>query len=739
MNWKLPLPFASLFLLAAIAIAGPQDAQGPEYLNEVVVGLEPGLPSNWASSPFGLTYQRSLRSDKSTHIYEVSNVQRAFELTESLRDYPGVRFVFVNSIPHYVQDSFYPNDPYFFPNQPEPGEFGQWHLENTVNTARDSNIVPAWARDVTGQNVLIGIVDDGLPIDHPDLSPGYTAEASWDFGFNDEDPSPSLTDDRHGTCCAGVAGARGGNGIGVSGSAPLSRLAGLRMNFFSPFSTTADFYDAHLYRNDIIQVKSHSYGQGSPFVDDSLITSAYDEPGNIIHVISGGNSRVSSNRDTNKRMRSTNPNNVVVAAIGYLGQVASYSSFGANVTCSGYSSTFSGQPRITSTDRQGSGTGYDGMTDFDYTNQFGGTSSSTPLVAGVMAMLKQVKPTADVRFAKHLLARTSQKVDPNNSGEESDGGWRTNSGGVAFNQNYGFGNIDADALTLAATQYAGVTSPSSWSSGTQTVNTAIPDLSTTGLSRSVTCPVQGRVESVEVRIDAVHQRRGDLQVWLTSPSGYKSRLCIWSGSDSAPNLNWKFLANPFWNEMSQGTWTVTVTDDRNGGSPNINMGTWTSYWVKVHVGQPTVQKSVSGTVNLGHWNYLKPVTGTLTVRYPGSADIIAQGPATVSTTGLLTAEIPLPEGTPVDVSFKAPTWLRQQLPTMTIAAGNLTGLAFSLKNGDCDGDNTVTTDDYLILSQSFDLSLGDPGYDARADLDGNDVVTTDDYLALSTNFDETGD
>lgn len=66
-------------------------------------------------------------------------------------------------------------------------------------------------------------------------------------------------------------------------------------------------------------------------------------------------------------------------------------------------------------------------------------------------------------------------------------------------------------------------------------------------------------------------------------------------------------------------------------------------------------------------------------------------------------------------------------------------LSLQFLAGDCDNDDFITTDDYLILSDSFDTSTGDPGFDARADIDGNGSITTDDYLILSTNFDLSGE
>lgn len=59
--------------------------------------------------------------------------------------------------------------------------------------------------------------------------------------------------------------------------------------------------------------------------------------------------------------------------------------------------------------------------------------------------------------------------------------------------------------------------------------------------------------------------------------------------------------------------------------------------------------------------------------------------------------------------------------------------------GDCDGNNLVNTDDYLILNAAFDSGVGDPTYVKDADLNGDNYVGTDDYLILNDSFDTTGD
>ena len=89
------------------------------------------------------------------------------------------------------------------------------------------------------------------------------------------------------------------------------------------------------------------------------------------------------------------------------------------------------------------------------------------------------------------------------------------------------------------------------------------------------------------------------------------------------------------------------------------------------------------------------------------------------------------------VGVKGTHWLRATANvTITDAGGTIAPI--SMPNGDCDGNNIVGTDDYLIINDSFDKSTGDVGFDARGDLDGSGYVGTDDYLILNKNFDDSG-
>lgn len=62
---------------------------------------------------------------------------------------------------------------------------------------------------------------------------------------------------------------------------------------------------------------------------------------------------------------------------------------------------------------------------------------------------------------------------------------------------------------------------------------------------------------------------------------------------------------------------------------------------------------------------------------------------------------------------------------------------FTVKPGDANNDNTVSTDDYLILNATFDKTWGET-FDLRADFSGDLYIGTDDYLLLNAYFDMVG-
>lgn len=542
---------------------------------------------------------------------------------------------------------FYPDDPLFFYNAAERPYFpGQWHLVNRapssigfyvvssgttmqmINNGVDAGLLGAWSRGYTGRGVVIGIVDDGVDRSNYDIAPGYRADLSRNFSSNASLASapqgPQVISDNHGTAVAGVAAARGGNGIGGTGAAPYAQIAGLRINLGTataadPAASEQDMLNAYYWQSGVnattgaiqgapqIQVKNNSYSSTVPFAGESAnIILALDRTASngVIHVFSAGNDRNEKLEDANKDSDHNRSSVLTVAALGSDGKYANYSSFGSSVfvTAPSNRNDFTGF-QITTTDRTGADLGYnrysatnpsgdkdDPFPDTSYTSSFGGTSSSAPLVSGIMALGKEANPEMEIRMAKHALVKTSTVVDAFDQSDSSFGGWRTNAAGNRFNPNYGFGNINAGAFVQMINNVAYVTEQTSVTK-TAAFSAAIPDNNPAGVNRTITiAPAEAKqpLEGVEVGLTFTHAKRGDLSANITSPSGMVSKLLYSTNAldathqdtKSVTNFSWTFLSNAFWGEGAAGDWVLNMADIAAG-----NTGTWLGYNVVFLMGE----------------------------------------------------------------------------------------------------------------------------------------------------------
>jgi subtilisin-like proprotein convertase family protein len=616
-------------------------AKAPRPMNQVMVDLAPRVGADAFAALHNLTIVRPMHSWDNGWVMRGGTPASIAALVPVLLRQATVEYAEQDMRLFMERFQFAPNDPYYPVNSPA-GHPGQWHLRNTANQGNaniDTRVWPVWQANITGTGVVIGIVDDAVQIGHPDLSPNVSAADSFDFGQNDNDPTPVWNSDNHGTSVAGVAAARGGNGIGGTGAAPLAQIAGLRIDFQN--QTTSQFVDATNYRSlsptNTIAIKNHSYGFTVPYVVSPSRAAALAQTGNggTIHVVAAGNSRGGLVDDANKNSLQNSVHSITVAALAQDGVFSNYSSFGANVFVTAPSSDDVWNPILT-TDRTGAA-GYNAGGQFPDANYayFGGTSSASPLVAGVLALVKQFRPNLDRRFAKHLLAISSDVVNAGDATAESDGGWKTNAAGRQFNQNYGFGLINADRLIANATLFQGVSPETVDTFPAAGIAAPIPDNDSNGITRNITNSMAGTLEEVELNINISHLFRGDIEVYLTSPSGTTGRMVRRNAGDSGDNIDWWYTSNLFWGETASGSWTVRVADVSAGTT-----GTWNSASLRLHTGSlvsaaTIASVSVNPSVVGGGLNS----TGTVTLTAPAgpggvtvnlsSSMAVASVPATV--------------------------------------------------------------------------------------------------------------
>ena len=472
--------------------------------------------------------------------------------------------LFSQQIENGIIEAAYPlveNDmqPRWVPNDPKFSD--QWHLQNTGQTGgtsgEDVNITGAW-NSYKGTGIVIGIVDDGLDWTHPDLDNYYESTLDYDFCGDDGDPSPS-SDDAHGTASAGVAAGVGDNNIGVSGSAPKAGLAGLQL---ISCSTTDVREGAALgHERQDIDIYSNSWGpsdNGETLeAPGPLMLAAMENDasvgrnglGNIITWAAGNglDDDDNSNYDGYANLRYT----IAVTAVDHKGRQSYYAEPGANILVASPSN--GDGESITTTDIEGSS----GYTTNDYTDSFGGTSSATPLVSGVIALMLEANTNLTWRDVQHIIVLTSRKNDA------SDSSWGVNGAGHEVSHKYGYGVIDASAAVSMAESWTSVEEEIFFSSGTITIGTDIPDNSPNYISSNTTVPDAILVENVDIIVDIPHDFRGDLEIILTSPSGTESVLSEKHDDENSDYSNWRFSTVHNWDEDSRGNWTLTVEDQGN--------------------------------------------------------------------------------------------------------------------------------------------------------------------------------
>ena len=394
--------------------------------------------------------------------------------------------------------------------------YGEIHLYGDIQTpavkARNSTLYPgAWDLGVSGDGVVIAMVDTGVDNEHPGLSEKFVA--GYDaVCFVHSDPTCVLAGGRvedgsydpddgnqHGTACMGMAAATGidanGEQTDFYGAAPDAALVDVRIGTdagagpFENYLLSQEFYESAMnglqwiidhkddawagaeeseYGIDIISlswgITSHEAGGSdgsdmhSRILDEAMIA------GVVVSVAAGndgpdndGLSGMGSS-DLSVTVGATDDKNTIDREDD---TIAGYSSRGPRRDNADGNPLNELKPEVTAPGTniiQAEGCVTSGTcsnflggdaSDNGYTGRGSGTSYATPAVSGVMAMMIEANPDLSPAEIKEILKLTAERRgEP--SAPDVDPFW---------NRDFGFGMVDAYAAVSMAfdLKYQGLT------------------------------------------------------------------------------------------------------------------------------------------------------------------------------------------------------------------------------------------------------------------------------------------
>ena len=506
-----------------------------------------------------------------------------------------------------------PNDPLLLYSATNPGY--QWHLKNSGANGGiagiDVNIEPLWDR-YSGAGVTVGVVDDGLQLDHPDLAANTNNNLHKDWNGADNDPSPE-SEDTHGTPCAGVVAAVAGNQQGGAGAAPQAQLVGLRL-IAAAVSDQQEAEAMNWETAQAILIKSNSWGPNDaegeleaagPLVQSAFIDSTRNGRGGrgTVHVWAAGNGGDDDNVNYDGYANSIYT--IAIGAVNDKGQRSGYSEPGAAKVVSAPSDGDFDDQGITTTDINS-----------NYRYDFGGTSSATPLAAGVIALMLEANPDLGWRDVQEILIRCARQLRPD------DAGWHLNAAKIPFSHDFGAGLIDAALAIELAEDWTNLGAQQSITL-TDSAPLAIPDQDSAGVEKTFTIEANDsfRVEHVSLTVDIAHQDRSNLTISLISPGGTESVLALpqETFANKANYDNWTFMTVHNWGEQAAGSWTLKVVDSVHGNAGILNTATLQVYGASNPAPQaPSIHwaQGVRGLV--GRSFYLKALAPQGVVTYQAS-------------------------------------------------------------------------------------------------------------------------
>ncbi|WP_158294509.1 proprotein convertase P-domain-containing protein [Halomonas urmiana] len=518
----------------------------------------------------------------------------------------------------------------------DPEYARQWHLHGhlahpEVDPRAHVHCEAAWRLlDGFGSpEVVIGVTDDGCKLDHPDFdAPGKFAGWGYFTGTRlladrDIDARPDAmyqAGANHGTSCAGVSAGEA-DAVLTVGAAPGCRLLPIKWESQGPSLLINDskMLTALGFLADKVDVLSNSWGAVPRFLFATMViaritrlaTSGGRRGRGILFLWAAGNENCPILHEAEVDVPYTHGwvqqgggwqwggvatarrfiNNLVeipgvmhVAALASTARRSHYSNYGTGIALCAPSSNSHAYFRM---EVAGLGITTASGESGDLARDFGGTSSATPLVAGVAGLVLSANPELSALELASLLRRTAAKdldatpyprtppanfdpepgwdvspITPFDRGAFQDIGHDDGSWSPWF----GHGRVDAEAAVAEALASHDDTAPSSGHRFVSRPGATIPDHDPAGIHDVLEVDRLGRLSFLRVAVDIRHSWIGDLVVSLVSPSGREATLHDrQGGSRNDLGQTWEAASLPalrsFEGEPAEGPWTLRVRDE----------------------------------------------------------------------------------------------------------------------------------------------------------------------------------
>jgi len=357
---------------------------------------------------------------------------------KALRQLPGVRFAEINGRRYPAR---VPNDPLYEGNQ-------QWHYEAI-------NLPQAWDITVGDESIVLGLVDTGVLLDHPDLQgrflPGFDfisdeATSNDGDGLDDDadDPGDSTfgRSSFHGTHVAGIMAAASNNGLGVAGVTWNCKVLPIRAIGVG-FGSVADIVEGMLYAGGLPNVSGTVPDQPVRVLNLSLggVAGEAESPierAAIQDLVAAGITVIAASGNqgsSDPAPPAFYPETISVGAVDATLGRPSYSNYGSTLDMVG-----PGGKRFRDDNDDGfddgvfSTKGDDSGDAIEFTyDLLEGTSMACPHVTGVIGLMLSVNPDLTADEVRSILLGTA--IDLGDTGRDDE---------------FGYGLVDAEAAVIAA-------------------------------------------------------------------------------------------------------------------------------------------------------------------------------------------------------------------------------------------------------------------------------------------------